>query len=1029
MIKLLYGRSGSGKTARMLEQMKELVLRGEQVLYIIPEQQHYTVEYYIATEFPSGSARYLRILSFSDLADTVKASLGGGNVPTVSRAMQSVIMYKSLKELSGTLTLYDQLKATSSAVRSLVSAAEDFRVNDITPEFLEEACGKVPADTPLHGKLTDLAAICTVYNENLRKCCAGQSHDELVRAALMLQADKELFAGVHVFADSFTMFTAPEFLLLTELYRKAADLTVSLCGDPDQDEGQFETSARTKNRLKDLASRLGRPFILEKTYPAQNADSPLAYLEKNLWNFEREPYAGSGEAKDVFRVLRCPNPYAEAELAAIHVLELIQSGMRYKDIAVIARDAKTYRGIIDAAFEKYGIPHFLSERINLNVKPLVRLILSAVRATEGGWRAEDILSLAKTGLCGVRPQDIQLFASYCETWKIRGSMFANLDEKWTMNPDGYTQKLTNRGKYILKIVNQVRKDIMTPLRALHAALHGADNLSQMCRALCDYLRALRMTERLDALSRDELSAGRWRDASDTLRIFDEVLGTVHDLSLLLPDEKIGISEFSVLLSLIFSEADMGNVPQNRDCVIIGSASALRTEKVRAVLLIGLNDGLFPMSASSDGLLTRQDKDQLQSYGVDMHTQSDMSSFDELFYLYRSVTRAGEKLWMSYHESGGTDTGKPSIAVLRICHLFPSVKTEVFRPLALRSVPVKETPDVPAQMDIRTQIGDRIRLTQTSIQRFAECPYSYYCQHILKLHENRPAAVDPANAGTFIHAVLERLVSEFVSGGQLALPTPDRMHERLDEIADEYVKGILFKEVPNRTRQLHLFRRLRNLARIMADSLLGEFSSSLFVPHFFELPIGTKKDGRTALPAVMISSGTGGGPRIEFSGIVDRVDMWQDKGESYLRIVDYKTGKKSLSFAQIQKGQDMQLLLYMAALTSAGNAGSGLLPANPKPAGVSYLYLDNDKPGRDSLIINSNDILEAWNTDKSLLDPKAKGLVSQQAFLDLENQVIDTVRQVGNDIYNGKCERTPSPEACRFCPVAEGCPVRSRERRS
>ncbi|MFQ9846498.1 MAG: PD-(D/E)XK nuclease family protein [[Clostridium] leptum] len=71
------------------------------------------------------------------------------------------------------------------------------------------------------------------------------------------------------------------------------------------------------------------------------------------------------------------------------------------------------------------------------------------------------------------------------------------------------------------------------------------------------------------------------------------------------------------------------------------------------------------------------------------------------------------------------------------------------------------------------------------------------------------------------------------------------------------------------------------------SFFAEVGAGAFKPVDFEAAIGA--DG---VPPLVLSPGR----RFrEVEGKVDRVDLYQADGVAYLRVVDYKTGKRSSSF--------------------------------------------------------------------------------------------------------------------------------------
>ena len=141
----------------------------------------------------------------------------------------------------------------------------------------------------------------------------------------------------------------------------------------------------------------------------------LCLLERNLWNLSltQDTLALPEEQhRGAITVLRCANVYAEAEATALHILDLIHHGYRYGDIAITVRDVATYRGILDAALERYTIPFYFSEKTTLSDKPLSRLLLSALRAVSYGFQSQDVLTMLKTGLCPVSAYDLDLFEQY-----------------------------------------------------------------------------------------------------------------------------------------------------------------------------------------------------------------------------------------------------------------------------------------------------------------------------------------------------------------------------------------------------------------------------------------------------------------------------------------------------------------------------------------------------------------------------------------------------------------------------------------
>ena len=86
-----------------------------------------------------------------------------------------------------------------------------------------------------------------------------------------------------------------------------------------------------------------------------------------------------------------------------------------------------------------------------------------------------------------------------------------------------------------------------------------------------------------------------------------------------------------------------------------------------------------------------------------------------------------------------------------------------------------------------------------------------------------------------------------------------------------------------------------------------------------------------------------GVTLSISGFVDRVDGWVEDGKLHLRVVDYKTGRKSFDLTEVWNGLGLQMLLYLFTLEEKGQSLYGL-PVE----GDGVLYL----PAREAIVRGS-----------------------------------------------------------------------------
>ena len=870
------------------------------------------------------------------------------------------------------------------------------------------------------------------YDNAIAETFEDSTPDTVDRLAKLLETH-DFFGGARVYIDSFTGFTAPEYAVLRAILRQASEVTVTLSADrEDSRNPAFLGVCDTARRLRLLCEREHIPVEVVTLTENYRTDSPeLRLLERGLWDFtitaQTRPDVPP-EARGALTLMRATNLYAEAEAVALRILDLVHHGTAYGEIAVVFRDSDTYRGVIDAALERHGIPFYFSEKTSLAEQPLARLIFSSLRAVCRGYQQQDVLAILKTGLFPVDAADADLFEQYVATWQITGRGFTA--GAWTRNPDGYTDQLSPRGEQILAAANRVREALMTPLSALGAALGRAEHLPALCCAVYDYLCALDIPALCAARAEAELAGGYVKEAGETLRVFDTVLLTLTQISARLPELALTPDEFAAALQPVFAQTQIASVPSLHDSVILGSADTLRVENIAVSFVLGVNEGEFPRAAVDSGLLTEADRRVLSESGLSLSGESELQSANELLFLYRAMTKPSRRLFVSTLRAATDGSAKaPSVAYARLLFLFPYLKDAIWDfdlsmlPTAHDRATAGQTETLPSAM-AEALFGNTLRLTQSRIQTFVRCPYSFYCQYRLALRERKTARVEYTDSGIFLHFVLEQFLRRLTDGGdgQLRLPDPNQIEPMTDEIVNAYLRRLIDTTGADMVT-LHIFRRLRALTLILLRDILNELTHSRFLPHDFEVRIGG--GGAGDLPPYEITLADG--KRILLGGVVDRVDIYRRDDRIYLRVIDYKSGAKAFSLDDIRQGLNIQLLLYLFALCR---------PSGAQPAGVLYLATagsgENPTPERSGLLLDDPDVLLAMNdeADPHYLagvkqdrnhDFRGRALISADGLHSLEGELCDILRTIGERMFRGYADRTPSEDACRFCPLCSSCP--------
>ena len=353
------------------------------------------------------------------------------------------------------------------------------------------------------------------------------------------------------------------------------------------------------------------------------------------------------------------------------------------------------------------------------------------------------------------------------------------------------------------------------------------------------------------------------------------------------------------------------------------------------------------------------------------------------------------------------------------------------------------------------LGATLHLSPSSFEKYVKCPFSYYCSSVLRLRESKIADFRSNDMGTFVHYVLEHLIKECIpteEGQDFA--DDETIIKMTDEAVERYVKSVCPSYLLDDPKIKHTYSRLRSLSLLLVKNVIEEFSASDFRPAFFEL----HADGKGTNPAPLFFK-LDDGATVSFSGMVDRVDIYSKDGEVYLRVVDYKTGTKQFSLSDVDRGVNLQMLLYLFTLcknrSKEFKRSIGLEAEKEAiPAGVMYLssnialievddYIDPEEVmkraaagvERSGVILNEADVLLAMNREldanflagiKKNKDGELKGdaLASADTFADIYERLEGVIVKFASALYSGNADAKPLRHGksipCTYCEARPIC---------
>ena len=1066
MINLLIGRAGTGKSQAILERMATAHQERRQIL-IVPEQYSHRAERRVCDVGGNSLSLGSEVLTFTRLATRVFAQAGGLAAPTLDGGGRLLVMYLAVKEVSEGLSVYRRPSRKSAFLAGLLDTLDECKSYQADPVALEEAGAQLGGATG--DKLRDLGLIFTAYD---RLCgeLGADPRDKLTRLATALRASGWA-AGMDFYLDGFTDFTPQQALVLSALMEGANSVTFALtCDHLVEDEdglGIFSPARRTAAYLKRLAKDAGQKVSVETVARKTSEKAPqLTYLEQNLFAEVPTPQPGGGAVICTAQ----PDGRREVEWVCAQILRLVrEEGCRFRDIAVTARSLEGYEALIDDSFSRFGIPVFLARTQDILEKPVMSLITSALAAVSGGYGYEDMFRYLKTGLAGVDDDARDRLENYVLTWDIKGGKWTT-SKPWYMHPGGYGLKMKEHDEAAVADLDALRRAVIAPLERLRTApgTTGRDRAI----ALYDFLEEIRLPETLEERVELLTQRGELNLAEEYKQLWDILVGALETCGHLLRSVEMDMEEFANLFALTLSQYQVGTIPVALDRVTVGPCPRLGYESYKAVFFLGCDDKRLPQCSPSPGLLTDDDRSALERLGLTLAPRLEDKLCREMTIAYNACTLPTQWLYVSYPMVWDGEERRRSFLFHRLTALFPDAwdrsaqdprlataetalelaKTEESVRQALEQVPGMEQrlerleaaeasgQSTLSQSGVAALYGKRVPMSASRLDLYRSCHFSYFMRYGLGAQPRRKAGFDAPEYGTFVHAVLEEVLGQWNKDMDEEI-VHTLTHKAMERYLNEELGGLEDKS----PRFAYLFRRLEKTVERVVDNVTAELRASDFQPLRFELGFGENKE----LPPVELELD---GMRLSISGFVDRVDGWEHDGKLYLRVVDYKTGRKSFDFTDIFNGLGLQMLLYLFTLEERGAAYFG---KDVVPAGVLYI------PARDALVAGSRDMDESKRreaVDKSLQrngllladeevlaameSPEEMGrflpvkvnkdgmftgtaLASLEQLGKLSAHVAHILEEVGKELVAGTVAADPywrgeRENACQWCPYAAAC---------
>ncbi len=1015
---------------------------------MVPELISHDTERRLCQAAGDTASLYAQVLTFTRLARRVCDIVG--NVECMDNGGRLVAMAFAARSLHSRLKAYAAVETKPEFLTELVEAVDEFKRCCISAQDLKTA--SLHTQGSLAQKLEELSLILESYDS----LCSRGKRDPRDQMAWVLEQLEEIdFAENHVFyVDGFPDFTRQHMAVLEHVIQHSPQVVVSLnCDKPGSKLLAFEKAGQTAKELLDIAQRWG---VETRIQYIETPNTPLAQLCSGL-------FQGSTQLIEPGKItlLRANSLHQECQAAAGKVLQLVHGGCRYRDIGLVCTDVALYKPMLQLIFGKSGIPLYLSGTEDILQSGVVATAISALDAVFSGFEQRQVLRYLRSSLSPLDADTCDRVENYAYIWRLNGKGWK---EEWCLHPQGLSAQWDEQATAQLAALNQARQLAIGPLVRLETAFKKAGNMRQQVLAVYHFWEETEFPQRIDALAREMDAKGDNRSAQILNQLWEILLTALEQLHDVLGETVWDGETFSKLLRLLLSQYDVGAIPPVLDAVSAGPVTAQRCQQQKHLILLGADEGSLPGYGGAAGLLNDQERVELRSiglpltggaveglqaefaeiYGVFCGAEESVTvlCYDQPSFVYKRLEKMAGQAAFVQPEPCATITDIPSAGsylarwedqalAQRMGVLDSYLDTLYKKSFTLGSV---------APENVKALYGSTLNLSASQVDKQATCRLSYFLQYGLRAKERKEATVDPAEFGTYVHAVLEKTAREIMQLGGFHVVDLDTTMEIARKHSNAYTQAH-FGQLESQRLQ-YLFRRNTQELELVIRELWRELSQSAYMPAAFEMNFGFGGE----MPPISID---GASMPAVLRGLVDRVDTWKKQDSTYFRVVDYKTGKKGFDYCDVFNGVGLQMLLYLFALEDRGKQ----LGSPRVPAGVLYFaawapYISADANlsaeeaekerlkqwRRQGLLLEDEASLSAMDPSEHMdtlackrkKDGSLDGDIADRAQLgQLKAYVMQFLSGLVDDIASGRVSPNPysrgtSFDACTFCPYGAVC---------
>ena len=740
MLNIFYGRENLDKEKFIYDNI------GGRALLVVPDQFTLEAERELIAHSGAKALMDVEVLSLSRLGYRLLEELGGSKRTFIDKYGRHMILSSIAAEEREKLQVFKGLEEKNSFIELVNNFISEMKQFNCGADELAEIARSVPDGSYTQRKLEDLYLLYSEYEAAIRgKYTDSEDYIDLFLGKI---SRSELVAGNHIWIYGFDSFAPKALSVIGELMQYAADVNLVLTYDDKRearDADLFALAETVIRNFENLAERRSievRKRAIPKTYTAERADK-IQFIEQELYALPARKYARGGQSTnpaeggasgaaatgtDSLTLVAAANLYNEAESAACYVLELVRDfGYRFSDIKVICNDQETRGPILKRVFKEYGIDLVSDTSKDILQSSIVQYITALMDVVVEKYRTDLMIKMLKSGFGDLTNDEITDLENYAIKYKIRGTMWKR----------PFVRGESEYGAEALVRMNAVREKALAFMPDLEA-IFEAETCGEFISGLYGFLyEKVKLPEKIADLTVLQTEQDRPDLAEETAQIWGKVIGIFDQMSEIMGEQKFRAAAFRDLFEAGISQVEIGILPPTKDGLMMGTMQRTRTGEMKALVVVGANEGVLPNEKPGSGLFGSDEKNLFKENGIELCKVDDVRFLEERMGIYRNLSKPRERLWISYSLSdaeGGP--ARPSGVFTKLTGLFGD--TPVARDALNRQSDAELVGAGPAGLRHLTEA------LQASCEGRPLAPHWH--EALTWFKKNKPEALEPIRAG-------------------------------------------------------------------------------------------------------------------------------------------------------------------------------------------------------------------------------------------------------------------------------------------